>query len=602
MRCARSVVFAAVLTLPLAGVPALAAEPPQPVFEHGEAQPVFDPAQAVRESLFVTAPVDSDHDGRDDQVHVEIVRPKATEQGMKAPVVFHASPYFAGTNDVPNHNVDTELFVPGQRASATRPGQMKDPARDERLDVASQKAISWQYEQYLLARGYAVVYGESLGSGGSTGCPTTGAENETIGARSVVDWLNGRAPAHDAQGAPAAADWTTGKVGMMGVSYNGTLPNAVASTGVEGLDAIVPIAAISNWYDYYRANGAVVAPGGYQGEDADVLAKFVYSRSDREACKPVIDKLTAEQDRVTGDYNPFWDERNYLNDVDKVHAAVLQVHGLNDWNVKTQQAAQWHAALRERNVAHKIWWHQQGHADPLSLREQEWLRTLNRWFTRYLYDVPNGVEGEPKATVQREDSSWVDEPEWPAPQAKEVSFHPTPGGNERGGLQASKAAGRTVETLKDDSGKLAQDLAAAPSSPNRLAYVTEPAKKPVRLSGTPHADLTLSFDRPAANVTAMLVDQAPDGSTSVITRGWTDPQNRDGIDHTAPIVPGTPYRLEVGMQPDDYVLPAGHRLGFVVLSSDHDFTLRPKPGAGLSLDLSATQVRLPLVDTQAAWG
>ena len=63
----------------------------------------------------------------------------------------------------------------------------------------------------------------------------------------------------------STADWTTGKVGMIGTSYNGTLPIAVASTGVEGLEAIVPISAISNWYDYYRANGmtarAVHLPG-----------------------------------------------------------------------------------------------------------------------------------------------------------------------------------------------------------------------------------------------------------------------------------------------------------------------------------------------------
>ena len=37
----------------------------------------------------------------------------------------------------------------------------------------------------------------------------------------------------------------------------------------------MPIAAISSWYDYYRANGGCVAPGGYQGEDADVLAQYV---------------------------------------------------------------------------------------------------------------------------------------------------------------------------------------------------------------------------------------------------------------------------------------------------------------------------------------
>ena len=76
---------------------------------------------------------------------------------------------------------------------------------------------------------------------------------------------------------------------MMGTSYNGTIPIAAATTGVQGLDAIVPISAISDWYDYYRANGMVRAPhsaaGGtgnnsFQGEDLDVLVDVVYSRRD----------------------------------------------------------------------------------------------------------------------------------------------------------------------------------------------------------------------------------------------------------------------------------------------------------------------------------
>ncbi|MEV4649327.1 Xaa-Pro dipeptidyl-peptidase [Saccharopolyspora sp. NPDC049357] len=581
--------LAAIFALPLVGSTA-AAQPPQgPVFSDGEAQPVFDPAQAVRQDLFVTAPVDSDHDGRQDRVHVQVVRPKESEHGLRVPVVYQASPYFSGGNDVPNHNVDTELHVPEQAGPRTT----RRTTGDERVAVSAE--IDWAYEQYLLARGYAVVYAESLGTGESTGCPTTGAENETIGAKSVVDWLNGRSPGHDAGGAPVRAHWSTGKVGMMGVSYNGTLPNAVATTGVEGLEAIVPIGAISNWYDYYRTDGAVVAPGGYQGEDADVLAEYVHTRADREPCRPVIDGLTAEQDRITGDYSRFWDERNYLDDVDEMHAAVLSVHGLNDWNVKTRQAAQWYQALREHDVPHKIWWHQSGHTDPIKLREQEWLRTLNRWFTRYLYDVPNGVEDEPRATVQREDGSWTEEPEWPAPDAAETVLRPSAGGPQRGGLSAASPAVEVVEGLTDDAGLLAEDLAAAPSSPNRLAYFTEPLAERARVSGEVRADLALTFDRPAANVTALLVDQAPDGSVSVVTRGWTDPQNREALDRTTPIEPGRNYAITVTMQPDDYVFAPGHRLGVVVLSSDHDFTLRPKPGAGLGLDLARTSISIPAV-------
>src|SRR5947207_1334490 len=107
---------------------------------------------------------------------------------------------------------------------------------------------------------YAVPDVDSLGTGGSTGCPTSGARNEQAGAKAVVDWLNGRARGWAPDGTPVTATWSTGNVGMIGQSYDGTLPNMAAATGVKGLKAIVPIAGISSWYDYYRANGGVLAP------------------------------------------------------------------------------------------------------------------------------------------------------------------------------------------------------------------------------------------------------------------------------------------------------------------------------------------------------
>ena len=42
---------------------------------------------------------------------------------------------------------------------------------------------------------------------------------------------------------------------MIGKSYDGTLSNGVAATGVEGLKTIVPVSAISAWYNYSRTGG-----------------------------------------------------------------------------------------------------------------------------------------------------------------------------------------------------------------------------------------------------------------------------------------------------------------------------------------------------------
>ncbi|WP_091296206.1 Xaa-Pro dipeptidyl-peptidase [Amycolatopsis xylanica] len=589
-----SVLLAAAVAWPLISVAAQADPPPAPVFQDGQAQPVFSATDVVRDDVWVTAPVDSDHDGKDDLVHTEVVRPKATLQGMKVPVVYQASPYYAGGNDVANHNVDVELYEPGRPHGPAGPRV--------KANGVGPAAITWRYEQYFVSRGFAVVYGESLGSGKSTGCPTTGDVNETIGAKAVVDWLGGRATARDATGKPAKADWSTGKTGMMGVSYNGTLPNAVASTGVRGLETIVPIAAISSWYDYYRNDGATVAAGGYQGEDADVLAEYVYTRADRAICRPVIDQLAKDQDRITGDYSRFWDVRNYRNDVSKVRASVLVVHGLNDWNVKTSQAAEWYELLKRAGVEHKIWLHQSGHADPYNLRRDAWLVTLNKWMSHYLYGVQNGIQNEPKATVQREDLSWTDEAEWPAPGTSDVRVYPWSGGPSKGTIDTrNPMPGKpVVEKLADDSSKTVEQLIDLPSSGNRLLYSTTAAKQAVRLSGTAKVDLAIAFDRPAANVTAVLVDRGPDGRSHVISRGWTDPQNYTDPAVTLPIRPGTTYHVEVGLIAKDYVLAAGHKLEFALLSSDHDYTLRPKPGAGLALDLGRTSITLPVTGGKAA--
>ncbi len=578
------------------------------------AQPVFSANRNdwIREEVWIETPVDSDGDGRNDRVHAEVTRLRETETaGLKSPVVYEVSPYYAGGNPITNHNVDHDLneaVRPG-KGWQNRGGSVRNPATDERLAVAAdadeavtgagpQPAISTSHESNWLPRGFAVVHAESLGSGKSDGCPTTGGRNETIGAKSVVDWLNGRAKAYNATGGEVKAPWTTGKVGMIGTSYNGTLPNAVASTGVDGLEAIVPISAISSWYDYYRANGAVVAPGGYQGEDTDVLAEYVYTRADRQVCRSVIEELAKAQDRVTGDYNAFWDERNYMNDVGKVHAAVLVAHGLNDWNVKTKHAAQWYEALKARGVPHKIYLHQGGHGGSPSVN------VLNRWFTRYLLGYQNGVENDPRALIQREDRTLVEYPEWPEPAAASAELNLAPSTDGTPGVltgDKTRQGKPVTETIVDDASKRAQALADAVTSPNRLAYKSGALTGAVRLSGTPQVSLRMSFGRPAANVTALLVDYDQNGKAKIITRGWADPQNRKSISETEPVKPGSPYRLDFDMQPHDYVFQAGHRVGIVVLSSDYEYTIRPTPGTTLYLDTTKSTVTLPFVGGAAAF-
>ncbi|HEU4945707.1 MAG TPA: Xaa-Pro dipeptidyl-peptidase [Kribbella sp.] len=383
--------------------------PAVPTFVNGLAQAVFstNPADWYSGEVWVESSFDSDHDGRLDRVHADFTAPREVlTDGLKVPVVFEDSPYYAGTaSEYSNWAVDHELGAP----------PLSRPATPFWTAGNTSPTISTRYESTWVPRGFAVVHAESPGTGYSDGCPTSGGTNETLAAKAVVDWLNGRVAAYTTRtgDTPAAASWTTGKVGMIGTSYNGTIPEAVATTGVEGLEAIVPISAISDWYDYYRANGMVRAPhsssnpsgnnNAFQGEDLDVLADVVYSRVDeagqRTICQPEIDYLKSHIDRATGNRSGVWQERNYMKDVENVHAATLLAHGNNDFNVMTKNAAQFYAALKKQDVPHMFYFHQGGHggAPPDVL--------VNYWFTRYLYGVQNGVETLPRSWVVREPAS-----------------------------------------------------------------------------------------------------------------------------------------------------------------------------------------------------
>jgi X-Pro dipeptidyl-peptidase len=634
-RCALTVALLGLFAL-TAG-PAAAADPSPPPWlkvENGQTQPQFDFAQAIEEVVFVETELDSDGDGRRDRVRIQISRPAETEtQGFKVPVVFEHSPYRGDFGPAENHNVDFDVLPQenlfGDRAARARSARA---ARTKRTRATSARARARarlraradlpgsSLDNYYVPRGYAVVLGESIGTFNSDGCPTVGDRVETLGTKAVIDWLNGRARGFDTEGNEVEADWTTGAVGMVGVSYNGTLPNQVATTGVEGLETIIPISAISSWYDYYRANGLVVAPhsetqgvgeNGFLGEDTDVLASFIGGSRMANRCAGTIPFLVREQDRVTGDWSPFWEARDYLSKVDRIRASVFVVHGLNDWNVKTKAFAEWWYRLARLGIPRKIWLHNGGHGGPGGTGAAAYKVSENRWFDHWLFGVENGIMGQPRATIQREDGSYSDEPDWPALGARSATLELSAGNATDPGELSSHSSGRSSTQSFVDRGReldtddvLIQEPDEARS--DRLVYRTGSLARDVRISGTPEVSLRMSVDnRNAANLTAVVVDYAAAGSADapvMVTRGWLDPQNRDSISRSKRLRQDKLYRFDWDLQPDDYVFKAGHRIGLVVVSTDHDYTIRPAPGTRLSLSPSRSSISLPVVGGQGALG
>jgi len=588
------------LSIALSGATLLKAQN-RPYFENGEAQivPAFtSPKSWIREDLWVETEFDTDGDGKLDRMHVDVTRPKETNNGLKLPVIFESSPYYAGTA-----GNDDDLFWKVKHEL----GHVPEPPKHVEVKQRSRRPIiSNSQVKTWVPRGYIVVHSCSPGTGLSDGSPTVGGTNESLAPKAVIEWLTGKDNGYTSREGieKVSAFWSTGNIGMTGTSYNGTIPLAAATTGVEALKAIIPVAPNTSYYHYYRSNGLVRSPGGYLGEDIDVLYEFIHSGEESKRAygnKTIRDKEMRENmDRATGDYNAFWAGRDYLNDMAPMKAALLMSHGFNDWNVMPEHSYRIYNKAREMGLPVQIYYHQGGHGGPPPVA------MMNRWFTRYLFEIENGVEQDPKAWIVREGDnrqSPTPYPDYPHPQAEDVELHLTKGGNAQGGLTTDKGS-RKKEILIDDVSFTGEYLARAKNSPHRLLYTTPLLSEDVHISGTASITLSLSSSAPAANLSVWLVSLPWDGERSdgdaaiynnIITRGWADPQNSKSISESHPLEPGNFYTLSFDFQPDDQIIPAGQKIGLMIFSSDQEFTLHPKAGTRLTVDLKKTGLTLPIV-------
>ena len=231
---------------------------------------MFGYADAIRERVFIDSPYDSDKNGVKDIIAIDIKRPKATNEGLKAPVVMDPSPYYS-------------TLGRGNESQLKR-----DYDGDGLLDL-------WPlfYDNYFVPRGYAVILMDMIGTNNSTGCPNVHDDSDNLSAKVVIDWLNGRARGVDKNGVDVTAPWHNGKTGLIGKSYDGTLANAVAASGVEGLTTIVPISAIASYYDYTRTNGVIQRGNNYLAS----LANTVTNPDRRAYCAPVRDGARRQRRR-----------------------------------------------------------------------------------------------------------------------------------------------------------------------------------------------------------------------------------------------------------------------------------------------------------------
>ncbi len=560
--------------------------------------------------------LDLDRDGGHDRVAVDIVRPReAAAEGRKVPVIMDASPYYS---------------------CCGRGNESQKKTYDASGNMVQAPLY---YDNYFVPRGYAFVGVDLAGTNRSDGCVDVGGRSDILSAKAVVDWLNGRAKAYTTRTGTttAKATWTNGRTGMIGKSWDGTIANGVAATGVKGLRTVVPISAISSWYDYYFQQGAPLYDSG-----PDWLSDYVDSPDARAKCGAVQRMLVDGAPR-TGDWTPLWTERDYVKDARKVKASVFAIHGMQDLNVRMKHLGQWWDALAKNGVERKIWLSQTGHVDPFDFRRADWVKTLHRWFDHELLGYDNGIDREPMADIERHPDQWVTSKVWPPRGTDTATLRPAKG-TQAGVGTLGLRPGKGTETFTDDPQHSETDWATQidASTPDKAGFTTGPLTRDLRLSGSSEVTVTATPSTSTAHLSAVLVDLGPDtirdyaasgegistltdrtcwgASTTgdsacfketkartadvdhtVVSRGWADLGNHASDHKGVPLTPGKAYTITLDLAATDHVVPAGHRLALIVAGTDKDLIDPPSSRPTLTLDLSRTKARVPLAGGAGAF-
>ncbi|MEA3191280.1 MAG: X-Pro dipeptidyl-peptidase [Thermoplasmata archaeon] len=507
------------------------------------------------------------------RVHMGLWRPNVPA-GTKVPVIADIGPYY---------------------------GDSDDPA------VSPAHRLGGFLIENFVPHGYAVAQVSVFGSGLSNHCMDLMGNAEQLGIDAAVTWLG-------------TQEWSNGKVGLVGRSYDGSTPWEAATFGNEHLATIVPISGLIGMHDLMWRNGSAetrgpimhnvvygtfgidtpdpTGPEGPQVDDGEMVENLQTLCPDYVAGLPEGAGATVTGDQVVPAVNPYWAERSFLpRALANYKGSVYLIHGLQDWNVDPHMAfptyqkleaaglevkglfGQWNHMYPDRPSEHVSTPDGEGHeAYPASVR-YDWAQDLLEWFDHYLMGDP--LAPALHAEVQDNHGAWRVEATYPPADATPLAI----------GLDAATS--------------VAPNGAAAPAgqpivSPNDgMALAFAPLAADTRIAGLPTLHVQVTPTGPGGQIYAELTDVAPDGKTLRLGHAIMDLRFAAGGTEAQPVTPGMPLVARMEFEAFDAVVPAGHSLRLELAGFGRDY-LPSAVSAPVLVDLSAASVlTLPTIERGA---
>ena len=458
----------------------------------------------------------------------------------------------------------------------------------------------------LVSRGYAYAIVSVRGTGASEGCFSIGGPEEAIDTSRAVEYY-------------ASRTWANGRVGIVGVSYDGTTPQDVWVEAPPSLKTIVPISGISDLYKYNFVNGV---PVNLQGFAFNTYYWGLVGLSPTPAIgygggqhrDPVsipgatIGEVCAEQvwvqeggvsSTVDGNKDGYWQLRDFhaelLASPGKSRASVFYIHGLQDWNVQPHQMEDWLTAVQATGVPFKAWLGQWAHAYP---DRSDWWTVLTAWLDQFLKNRDTGVLDGPRVQLKTDMHMWRHESSFPPSLVKHLVLHPQSAGS------LGTGAGSGSASYYDYNGRLAsaEDQLLSGGKADRVVFVSAPLQKNILISGMPRfeADVTASGNR--ASLMLTLAERTPLGDRS-INYAAISLNHVQSLASGQPSIAGAKQRVAVNFYPQDDMIRAGNRIvliaaGNLVPNGQPGPPLQPvSDGSTITIELNGAKLVLPIDQT-----
>jgi len=252
------------------------------------------------------------------------------------------------------------------------------------------RARNYSLYKYFLDHGYAVARVDMRGTGNSGGVtiPYEYSDIELDDGEVVIDWLSRQ-------------EWSTGKVGMFGISWGGFNSIQMAMRNPPAMKAFVAVMATEYLYqeDVHYMDGIMHTDSWMMSNDLynalPGAPDFIMDEEwleNRFNQKPSVYTYMRQQRD-----GPWWDRASAKGQYDKIRVPGFHIGGWYDGyrnslprmleHVKTPVKAM--IGPWDHYFPHNAW------PEP----QVEWRHEAVRWFDHFLKDIDTGILDEPKFAV-----------------------------------------------------------------------------------------------------------------------------------------------------------------------------------------------------------